>query len=150
MLKYYRLQYPKTQKLKRIGAPGALAGPRRAKRGILLYCSTSIVAKHQKIEGWKNLVKKIRKVSQCRKQLKERTLWDFSTSILSQNIKKLKGGRFGENSFFFSKKSLTMPKKTEGGPFSLSRYGMLRGKRAKTLLVQFARPNESIWDHKIV
>ena len=41
-----------------------------------------------------------------------------------------------------------MPKKTKGGPFSLSRYGMLRGKRGKTLLVQFARPNDSIWDHK--
>ena len=39
------------------------------------------------------------------------TLWGFSTSILSQNIKKLKGGAFGEN--FFLEKSLTMPKKTE-------------------------------------
>ena len=63
---------------------------------------------------------------------------------------KIEGGTLWGKFVFFSKKSLTMPKKTEGGPFSLSRYGMLRGKRAKTLLVQFARPNESIWDHKIV
>ena len=38
-------------------------------------------------------MKKIfRKVSQCRKKLKGGTLWDFSTSILSQNIKKNEGG----------------------------------------------------------
>ena len=37
----------------------------------------------------------------------------------------------------------------KGGPFSLSRYCMLRGKRGKTFLVQTARPNDSIWDHKV-
>ena len=37
-------------------------------------------------------------------------VWGFSTSILSQNIKKLKVGKF-----LFSAKSLTMPKKTERG-----------------------------------
>ena len=30
------------------------------------------------------------------KKLKVETLWDFSTSILAENIKKLKGGPFGE------------------------------------------------------
>ena len=50
-----------------------------------------------------------KKVSQCRKKLKGRTLWGFSTSILSQNIKKLKG----EN--FYFRKKLTVPKKTERG-----------------------------------
>ena len=40
------------------------------------------------------------------KKLKGGTLWDFSTSILSQNMKKLK-------KIFFSGKNLTMPKKTE-------------------------------------
>ena len=40
--------------------------------------------------------------------------------------------------------------KLKGGHFSLSRCGMLRGKRGKTVLVQFARPNDSIWDHKIL
>ena len=38
------------------------------------------------------------------KKLKGGTLWDFSTSVLSENQKKLKGGPFGEN-FFFEKKS---------------------------------------------
>ena len=44
------------------------------------------------------------------KKLKWGTLWDLSTSLLSQNIKKLKGGPFGG---FVFEKSLTMPKKTE-------------------------------------
>ena len=38
------------------------------------------------------------------------TLWDFPTSILSQNMKKLKKTKFS-----FSGKNLTMPKKTERG-----------------------------------
>ena len=37
------------------------------------------------------------------KKLKGETLWDFSTSILSKNIKKLKGGPFGEKKFFEKK-----------------------------------------------
>ena len=104
--------------------------------------------------------------------LKGGTLWGFSTSILSQNMKKLK--------FFFSflGKNLTMPKKTErrnplrkknfekkfekkmsrsaekiergGGLFGLARYGMLRGKTGKTILVQFARPNGAVWHHNIL
>ena len=49
------------------------------------------------------------KVSQCR--ITERgTLWGFSTSILSQNIKKIEEGKF-----LFLEKNLTMPKKTEMG-----------------------------------
>ena len=40
-------------------------------------------------------------------------LWDFPTSILSQNIKKMQGGPSGEN--FFSGKKVSMPKKTERG-----------------------------------
>ena len=63
------------------------------------------------------------KISQCRKKLKGGTLWDFPTSILSQNIKKMQGGPF------------------EGKNF---RCGMLRGKTGKTILVQFARPNGAI------
>ena len=53
--------------------------------------------------------------------MKGGTLWDFSTSILSQNSKKLKGRSFG-----------------------LARYGTLRGKTGKTFLIQFARPNGAI------
>ena len=37
------------------------------------------------------------------KKLKGGTLWDFPTSILSQNIKKLKEGPFGEKPFFLEK-----------------------------------------------
>ena len=62
---------------------------------------------------------------------------------LLENIKKLKGGPFGE---FFLKSYNA--EKTQRGPCSLSRYGMLRGKRGKTFLVQFSRPNDLIWDHK--
>ena len=98
------------------------------------------VAKHEKIEENKNFHFR-EKISQCRKKLKGGTLWDFSTSILSQNIKKMQGGPFGEK--LFSKKSLAVPKKIKGGVFGLARYGMLRGKTGKTFLVQFARPNSA-------
>ena len=47
-------------------------------------------------------------------KLKGGTLWDFSTSILSQNIKKMQGGPFGEK-LFFEKKSIAVPKKMKGG-----------------------------------
>ena len=53
--------------------------------------------------------KNIRKKSHNAEKLKGGTLWGFSTSILSQNIKKLKG----ENFYFW--KNLTVPKKTERG-----------------------------------
>ena len=39
------------------------------------------------------------KISQCRKKLKGGTLWDFPTSIPSQNIKKMQGGPFEEKKF---------------------------------------------------
>ena len=47
------------------------------------------------------------------KKLKGGTLWGFSTSILSQNIKKMQGGPFGEKNF--EKKCLAVPKKIERG-----------------------------------
>ena len=56
-------------------------------------------------------------------------LWDFSTSILSQDSKKLEEGPFGE---FFSKKSHSAEKNSSKvGHFSLARYCMLRGKKEK-------------------
>ena len=68
-----------------------------------------------------------KKVSQCRKKLKGRTLWDFSTSILLQNSKKLKGGPFrGEK--FLKKVAQCRKNLKGGGPFGLVRYFMLRGK----------------------
>ena len=60
---------------------------------------------------------------------------------------KIEGGPFGE---FCFEKSLTMPKKTERGDPLVSPGMVLREKRGKTFLVQFARPNDSIWDHKIL
>ena len=71
------------------------------------------VAKHQKIEGMKIFYFR-KKISQCQKKLKGGTLWNFPTSILSQNSKKLKGGPFGDKKKF-RKKSRTVPKKTQRG-----------------------------------
>ena len=53
-----------------------------------------------------------KKVSQWRKKLKGGTLWDFPTSILSQNSKKIEGGPF-EN-FFSGKKSHNAEKPERG------------------------------------
>ena len=65
-----------------------------------------------------------KKVSQCRKKTERGTLSDFSTSILSQNIKKLKGRPFGEP-FFIEKVSLCLKGgKTERGD-SLVSPGMV-------------------------
>ena len=55
-----------------------------------------------------------KKSHNAEKKLKRGTLWDFSTSILSQNIKKNAGEPFEEN-YFFRKKSLAAPKKNERG-----------------------------------
>ena len=57
----------------------------------LRFFNIHSVAKHEKIEGNKKFHFR-EKISQCRKKLKGGTLWDFSTSILSQNIKKNAGG----------------------------------------------------------
>ena len=53
----------------------------------LRFFNIHSVAKHEKIEENKNFHFR-EKISQCRKKLKGGTLWDFLTSILSQNIKK--------------------------------------------------------------
>ena len=68
------------------------------------------------------------------------TLSDCSTSIIAKHHK-IEGVPFAE---IFYEKSLTMPKKLKGGPFSLTQYCMLRWKTGKTFLVQFARPNGSV------
>ena len=54
--------------------------------------------------------KKLRKKSHNAKKLKRGTLWGFSTSILSQNIRKLKGDLLGQ---FFFRKKVSVSKKTE-------------------------------------
>ena len=81
-------------------------------------------------------------------QLKGGTFWDFLTSILSQYIKKLQGDPLEKK--LFGKKVSQCRKKWKGGPFGLARYGMLRGKTGKTILVQFARPNSAIWCNNIL
>ena len=60
------------------------------------------------------------------KKLKGGTLWDFPTSILSQNIKKMQGGPFEEKKFEkkSEKKCLAVPKKIERGD-SLVSPGMI-------------------------
>ena len=52
-----------------------------------------------------------KKVSQCRKKLKWGTIWDFTTSILSQNIKNSKRGPFGDN--LFSDKNVPQAEKSQ-------------------------------------
>ena len=85
-----------------------------------------------------------KKSHNAEKKLKGGTLWDFSTSILSQNIKKMQGDPLRKK---IPKKKI--PKKMSRSAeknervFGLARYGMLRGKLGKTFLVQFARPNSA-------
>ena len=54
------------------------------------------------------------KKSHNAKKLKGGTLWDFQTSILSQNIKKDTGGPFGEKNFR-EKMCRNAEKKSKGG-----------------------------------
>ena len=86
-----------------------------------------------------------KKSHNAEKKLKGGTLWDFSTSILSQNIKKMQGGPFEEKKFRRTKFRKKMSRSAEKNErvFGLARYGMLRGKTGKTFLVQFARPNSA-------
>ena len=79
----------------------------------LRFFNIHSVAKHEKIEENKNFYSR-KKISQCRKKLKGGTLWDFPTSSLSQNSKKIEGGRFGEKKFP-EKKSRSAEKNLEGG-----------------------------------
>ena len=83
-----------------------------AKRGILLHFQHPLLQNIKKLKCEKNLRKKSEKSLTMLKKLKGGTLWDFLTSILSQNIKKLKGDPLGEN--FFFEKSLNA-EKTERG-----------------------------------
>ena len=55
-----------------------------------------------------------KKSHSAEKKLKGGTLWDFPTSILSQNSKKMKGGPFQEKKSF-PVKSLTVPEKSGRG-----------------------------------
>ena len=69
------------------------------------------VAKHQKIEGGRDFI--FGNSLTMPKKLKGGTVWDFSTSIRSQNSKKVEGGPFGKT--FFRKKVSQCRKKIEKG-----------------------------------
>ena len=75
------------------------------------------------------------------KKLKGGTVWDLSTSIRSQNTKNLMGTLWG----FFSKKSLTVPKKKRKGD-SLVSPGMVCYAEKEEKPFWFS----SRWDHKIL
>ena len=72
----------------------------------------------------------------------------FSNIHSDENSKKMKGGLFREKKF--RKKVSQCRKKLKGGPFGLTRYGMLRGKTGKSFLVHFALPNGAIWCNNIL
>ena len=67
---------------------------------------------------------KVGAISKARKYQKDFKVSSFL--LLFDRLGALKGGPFRD---FFSEKCLTMPKKTERVPFSLTRYCMLRGKK---------------------
>ena len=72
-------------------------------------------------------------------KIERRDLLGFFNIHSVAKHQKIEGGPWG---FFFEKKVSQCRKKLKGGPFSLSRYCILRRKRGKTFLVQFARLND--------
>ena len=96
-------------------APGALKShnAEKLKEGDpLRFCNIHSVAKHEKLKKQKILFSG--KNLTMPKKTERGTLWDFSTSILPQNIKKMQGdGPFGVN-FFFEKKSRSAEKNERG------------------------------------
>ena len=86
-------------KKKQIFEKKSLTMPKNLKGDPLGFFNIHSVAKHQKIEGG---------ILFSGKKLKGGTLWDFPTTILTQNTKKIEGGPFGE---IFFPKSLAVPKK---------------------------------------
>ena len=80
------------------------------------------------------------------KKTERRNPLGFSNIHSVAKHQKNAGGPFEEkNSKKNPKKNVSQcRKKLKGGLFGLARYGMLRGKTLKTILVQFARPNGAI------
>ena len=139
----YSTRKSKKQKNGSSGAPGpASASPWRAKRGTLPKLSTVL----SQLKGDPLERKKLEKSLTMPKN-ERGTLWDFPTSILTQNSKKIEGGPFGKK--IFPKKSLAVPKFERGDP--LVSPGMVcYAEKRKTFLVQFARPNDAIWCNNIL
>ena len=71
---------------------------------------------------------------------------EFSNIHSVAKHQKMQGGPFEEKIWKKNpKKNVSQcRKKLKGRLFGLARYGMLRGKTGKTILVQFARPNGAI------
>ena len=80
--------------------------PKTERDDPLGFLNTQSLVKHQKIEGENFYFRK--KISPCQKRLKGGTLWDFTTSILTQNSKKFKGTLWGKK---FPKKKSRSAKK---------------------------------------
>ena len=166
------LDVKKSQNVPLLARRGPASGPRRANSVHLSYCKRILdtltsycyfwaldmaptyadpglfnisVAKHE--QNWRGdplkSLKTFRKKSHTNLKGGRGALWDFWTSILPQNIEKLKGPS-GEK---YISKNQQCQKKLERGPFSLARYCVTR-KKVKTFLVQFARSNGLIWQHK--
>ena len=97
------------------------------------------------------------KVSQCRKTVRG-TLWDFPTSILTQNIKKLKGGNFYLRKkisqyrktvrgtlWDFPTSILTQnSKKIEGGPFGEKNFEK-KSRRAENIMKEGTLWSRPVW-----
>ena len=109
--KYSLLRYRKNPKVE----------PNWRTRGDTLRFFIHSVANHQKIGGhfwWKkNFLKKSLTMP---KKLKGGTIWDFSTSVLSENSKKIEGGTLWGK--FFPKKKSQSRKYSKGVPFEFLRW----------------------------
>ena len=94
----------------------SLIGPKNAKGGLFGVINILPVAKYKKIDGAPlTAIKYFRKkVLQCQK-IERGTLWDFPTSILLKNIKKLKGNPLVQSKNFL-KKSHSAEKHRSGDP----------------------------------
>ena len=106
----YSTQESKNKKNGPSGAPG----PASASPGLANGEPSEIVYIFVAVAGetiWRKIIFS-KKVSQCRK-IERGTLWEFSTSILSQNIKKIKGDPFGKK---IRKTTLEGRKKEKGDP----------------------------------
>ena len=152
MPKYSILQYPKNPKV----------GPNWPARGDALRFFIHSVANHQKVEGGPFGKKYFEKSLTMPKKIKEGPFGFFNILSVAKH-QKTERTTLWRN--FFQNKSLAMPKTERGTLQSLpisnvtrkeekpstrkKRKNPLRGKRGKTHLVQFARPNYSIWDHEI-
>ena len=78
----------------------------------------------------------------------EMDLLGFFNILFVAKHQKIEGDPLGKR---FSEKSLTVPEKTERrDPLVSPVMVCYAEKEEKTFLVPFIRPNESIWDHKIV